>query len=192
MAWRGARPWASTHETYAAEHSLPKSLAARVLRAAAYARAGTQAFHDEINETLIKETADLLVGLGLRDAGYTYVNIDGTRRLRPCQRCLSLAACPAPVQAACNERQSAAPVLADGWAQRERNGSQPIAYNATRFPNGIRALADYVHARGAGRRAGPAPHPARPAADAARRAQPVHCASRARAPAARHGPRPQA
>jgi len=70
------------------------ALAARALRAAAYSRAGAQAFHDEINETLIKETADLLVGLGLRDAGYTYVNIDGARRLRPCERCLSLAACP--------------------------------------------------------------------------------------------------
>ncbi len=191
MAWRGARPWASTHETYAAEHSLPKSLAARVLRAAAYARAGTQAFHDEINETLIKETADLLVGLGLRDAGYTYVNIDGTRRLRPCQRCLSLAACPAPVQAACKEHQRAAPVLADGWAQQERNGSLPIAYNATRFPNGIRALANYVHARGAARRVGPAPHLPRLLASGARRVQPASCAS-STLPAARRGPRAQA
>ena len=37
---------------------------------------------------------------------------------------------------------------ADGWAQRTRNGSQPINYNATRFPNGIKALAAYVHAKG--------------------------------------------
>ncbi|KAK9826107.1 hypothetical protein WJX81_004261 [Elliptochloris bilobata] len=70
------------------------------------------AFHDEINETLIKETADLVVSLGLREAGYNFVNLD------------------------------------DGWAQRTRNGSQPIMYNETRFPNGIRALADYMHAKG--------------------------------------------
>ena len=40
-----------------------------------------QAFHDEINETLVKETADLLVNLGLKDAGYEYVNLDGALSL---------------------------------------------------------------------------------------------------------------
>ena len=30
-----------------------------------------------------------------------------------------------------------------------RNGSQPIQANITRFPNGIKEVADYVHAKGA-------------------------------------------
>ena len=35
-----------------------------------------------INETLIKQTSDLMVSLGLRDAGYQYVGLDGA--LKPC------------------------------------------------------------------------------------------------------------
>lgn len=35
-----------------------------------------------INETLIKQTSDLLVSLGLRDAGYHYVGLDGAPK--PC------------------------------------------------------------------------------------------------------------
>ena len=31
-----------------------------------------QAFMFKINETIIKQTADLIVGLGLKDAGYTF------------------------------------------------------------------------------------------------------------------------
>jgi len=34
-------------------------------------------FHDNVNETLIKDTADLLVNLGLAGVGYSYVVIDG-------------------------------------------------------------------------------------------------------------------
>ena len=40
---------------------------------------------------------------------------------------------------------------ADGWAQANRTGRQPIDCNTARFPNGMEALADYVHARGARR-----------------------------------------
>jgi alpha-galactosidase len=35
------------------------------------------AFHDEINETLVMNAADLLVETGLKAAGYVYLNIDG-------------------------------------------------------------------------------------------------------------------
>lgn len=74
----------------------------------------------------------------------------------PCPRSLlnvMWCAAPSVQRAACDSEHRRAPaVLADGWATRERNGSQPITYNATRFPNGIRALATYVHARGAPRR----------------------------------------
>lgn len=98
-----------------------------------------QAFHDEINESLVKETADLLVTLGLKDAGYEYVNLDGA---------LSLGCCfPGQPTPSIRKRRACA-ACADGWAQRARNGSQPINYNATRFPNGIKALAAYVHAKG--------------------------------------------
>lgn len=41
------------------------------------------------------------------------------------------------------------PCVTDGWADLQRNGSQPIQANATRFPNGMQAVADYVHAKGA-------------------------------------------
>ncbi len=34
-------------------------------------------FGCNIDEQLIKETGDALVALGLRDAGYNYLNIDG-------------------------------------------------------------------------------------------------------------------
>ena len=35
------------------------------------------AFHDAINETVLKQTADLLLKLGLVDAGYSYLVLDG-------------------------------------------------------------------------------------------------------------------
>lgn len=41
------------------------------------------------------------------------------------------------------------PCIADGWANTQRNGSEPIQANITRFPKGIKAVADYVHAKGA-------------------------------------------
>ena len=40
------------------------------------------AFRFGINETLIKQTSDLLVSLGLTDAGYQYVGLDGAPK--PC------------------------------------------------------------------------------------------------------------
>ena len=36
------------------------------------------AFHDQIDEALVRETADALVSTGLAEAGYVYVNLDGT------------------------------------------------------------------------------------------------------------------
>ncbi|MGC4087804.1 MAG: glycoside hydrolase family 27 protein [Polyangiaceae bacterium] len=68
-------------------------------------------FGGNVSEALIKETADALVASGMRDAGYTYVNIDDT------------------------------------W-QKSRDACGNIVPDAARFPSGIKALADYVHARG--------------------------------------------
>ena len=59
----------------------------------------------------VREIADALVTSGLRDAGYTYVNLD------------------------------------DCWAEGRRSDGT-IVPDAVRFPDGIPALANYVHARG--------------------------------------------
>lgn len=68
-------------------------------------------FACDINEQLIRESADALVSSGMREAGYVYVNID------------------------------------DCWhGKRDENGF--IQPDPQRFPSGMKALADYVHARG--------------------------------------------
>jgi alpha-galactosidase len=64
------------------------------------------------NETQIRAVADSFVSNGLRDVGYTYVNID------------------------------------DCWALPQRNAQGNLVPDPARFPSGIKALADYVHARG--------------------------------------------
>lgn len=66
----------------------------------------------EFNEEMIKETADIFVEEGLRDAGYEYINLD------------------------------------DCWAEPERGEDGKLVPNKERFPEGIKALADYVHDRG--------------------------------------------
>ena len=64
-----------------------------------------------IDEKLIKRTADAIVSSGLRDAGYVYVNLD------------------------------------DCWhGQRDSAGN--IQPDPERFPSGMKALGDYLHARG--------------------------------------------
>ncbi len=68
-------------------------------------------FACNINEQLIRETADAMVKLGMKDVGYEYVNID------------------------------------DCW-HGERDALGFIHPNKKRFPSGIKALADYVHAQG--------------------------------------------
>ncbi len=68
-------------------------------------------FQGNINEDIIKSIADAMVASGLKDAGYTYINID------------------------------------DCWhGKRDADGF--IQADPKHFPNGIKALADYVHSRG--------------------------------------------
>ena len=68
-------------------------------------------FQGNIDENIIKSIADAMVSSGLKDAGYTYINID------------------------------------DCWhGKRDADGF--IQADPKHFPNGIKALADYVHARG--------------------------------------------
>ncbi|MDQ7806836.1 carbohydrate-binding protein [Amycolatopsis sp. A133] len=66
----------------------------------------------EFDEAMIKGIADIFVAKGLKDAGYTYVNID------------------------------------DCWALPSRNSAGNLVPDPARFPSGIKALADYVHAKG--------------------------------------------
>lgn len=68
-------------------------------------------FQGNISEDIIKGIADVMVESGLRDAGYTYINID------------------------------------DCWhGQRDENGF--IQVDEKKFPNGMKALADYIHSKG--------------------------------------------
>ncbi|ANN15464.1 alpha-galactosidase [Amycolatopsis orientalis] len=69
-------------------------------------------FACDINEGLIRETADAMVSSGMKDAGYQYVNID------------------------------------DCWAEKNRTADGKYEPHRTRFPSGIKALADYVHGKG--------------------------------------------
>ncbi|WP_432977887.1 NPCBM/NEW2 domain-containing protein [Dactylosporangium sp. CA-233914] len=69
-------------------------------------------FGCDIDENLIKATADAMVSTGLRDSGYTYVDID------------------------------------DCWMAGTRDAQGRLQPDPVRFPGGIAALADYVHARG--------------------------------------------
>jgi alpha-galactosidase len=69
-------------------------------------------FGCRIDERLIRETADAMVSSGMRDAGYTYVNID------------------------------------DCWEAPQRDASGNLTTDSARFPGGMKALADYVHAKG--------------------------------------------
>ncbi|HEX8327702.1 MAG TPA: glycoside hydrolase family 27 protein [Hymenobacter sp.] len=68
-------------------------------------------FACNVDEALIKQVADALVSSGLKEAGYTYINID------------------------------------DCW-HGERDAQGFIQPDAKRFPSGMKALADYVHAKG--------------------------------------------
>ncbi|NHZ81792.1 glycoside hydrolase family 27 protein [Massilia sp. CCM 8695] len=68
-------------------------------------------FACNIDEKLIRETADAMLRIGMQDAGYEYVNID------------------------------------DCWhGKRDKNGN--VQPDPERFPSGMKALADYVHAKG--------------------------------------------
>ncbi|SFW91249.1 glycoside hydrolase family 27 protein [Amycolatopsis australiensis] len=69
-------------------------------------------FECNIDETLVKQTADLMVSSGMRDRGYTYVNLD------------------------------------DCWMTRSRDGNGNLVADPAKFPSGLKALGDYIHARG--------------------------------------------
>lgn len=70
-------------------------------------------FGENINESVIKETADAMVEKGLLEAGYNYLVID------------------------------------DCWSERERDPETgKIVPDKIKFPNGMKAVSDYVHSKG--------------------------------------------
>ncbi|HKB92461.1 MAG TPA: glycoside hydrolase family 27 protein [Opitutaceae bacterium] len=69
-------------------------------------------FAGNINESLVKETAEALVASGMRDAGYKYV------------------------------------VLDDAWLSKERDANGNVVADPVKFPSGMSALGDFLHARG--------------------------------------------
>jgi alpha-galactosidase len=69
-------------------------------------------FACNIDERLIRETADAMVASGMRIVGYRYVNID------------------------------------DCWEAATRDAHGDLVADSTRFPSGLKALADYIHGRG--------------------------------------------
>src|SRR5215216_6336000 len=72
----------------------------------------------DFNEDMVKGIADLFVSSGLKDAGYKYVNLDD-----------------------CWARPQNSP---DG----SRDAEGHLVPDPVRFPNGIKAVADYVHSKG--------------------------------------------
>ena len=66
----------------------------------------------DINEELIKKTADIFVERGYREAGYEYIVID------------------------------------DCWSLKERDENGDLVADPAKFPNGMKAVADYVHSKG--------------------------------------------
>ncbi|KAK4488968.1 hypothetical protein RD792_004759 [Penstemon davidsonii] len=69
-------------------------------------------FQCNIEEKLIRETADAIVSTGLAKLGYEYINLD------------------------------------DCWAELNRDSKGKLVPKASKFPSGIKALADYVHGKG--------------------------------------------
>jgi len=84
-------------------------------------------FGCNVSEALIKEVVDSVVKLGLRDVGYEYINIDDCWF-----RCSNVSLAGEICYSSEDGRDAAGNLVAD-----------PI-----RFPNGMKALADYVHSQG--------------------------------------------
>ncbi len=69
-------------------------------------------FGCNVSDSLIRQTADIMVSSGMAAAGYQYVNID------------------------------------DCWSTKSRNSNGDLVPDPQKFPNGIKAVADYVHSKG--------------------------------------------
>lgn len=68
--------------------------------------------HGTLNEALIKNSADAVASNGMKEIGYTFINVD------------------------------------DCWAEANRDPRDGMVASRANFPNGMKAVADYVHAKG--------------------------------------------
>ncbi|MEO8779835.1 MAG: glycoside hydrolase family 27 protein [Rhodanobacter sp.] len=69
-------------------------------------------FHCDVSAKLVEATADAMVASGMKDAGYTYVNID------------------------------------DCWLLKQRGPHGELVPDPKKFPDGINAVAEYIHRKG--------------------------------------------
>ncbi|KAF7312760.1 Alpha-galactosidase [Mycena indigotica] len=119
----------STHYGLLGGKILPKRVHDRVGRLPVMGYNTWNAYHCNINETVLLQTADLMTSLGLavwpllaqqhflslttvQDSGYKYINID------------------------------------DCYSEKKRNEAGDIVADPKRFPSGLRAFTDHVHSLG--------------------------------------------
>jgi alpha-N-acetylgalactosaminidase len=100
-----------------------------------------------ISEGLYMAMADELVSGGYKDAGYTYVNIDG---MMPAALILVrlLHACRADTDTSVGDLTCHDGWSPDCWQNRSRDADGALQADSERFPHGIKWLADEMHKRG--------------------------------------------
>eukprot|EP01051_Picozoa_sp_SAG22_P014403 SAG22_NODE_1745_length_3666_cov_1.403140_3_plen_152_part_00 len=112
-----------------------------------------------ISDKLVRQHADILAQPEWKAAGYSYVNIDGARTEScarpPARNCPRLPraltrCCVARPPSACppSVRPSVCRPDPDCWSEWNRTAAGKLVPNAARFPQGMKALADYVHSKG--------------------------------------------
>lgn len=87
------------------------------------------AYGCDINEAKVLAAANSFVSLGLKDAGYQYVNID-----------VSITSCIS--RHALNFKHQ------DCWAKKSRDVNGKLVPDSTKFPNGLASVASKIHALG--------------------------------------------
>ncbi|XP_037475779.1 alpha-galactosidase 3-like isoform X2 [Triticum dicoccoides] len=100
-------------------------------------------FACNINDTLIRETADALVWTGLADLGYNYVNIGTLLSFTPVNVVgLHEVFCVLSLT-------HIGPYFSDDcWSYVKRGNKGQLLPDPKTFPSGIKSLADYVHGKG--------------------------------------------
>ncbi|XP_044455288.1 alpha-galactosidase 3 isoform X1 [Triticum aestivum] len=100
-------------------------------------------FACNINDTLIRETADALVSTGLADLGYNYVNIGTLLSFTPVNVVgLHEVFCVLSLT-------HIGPYFSDDcWSYVKRGNKGQLLPDPKTFPSGIKSLADYVHGKG--------------------------------------------
>jgi hypothetical protein len=101
-----------------------------------------------ISEQLYMRQADAMVKLGFRDAGYTVCERLSQNSQEADIKCLRASL----TIMLCDDFLFLLPCqyvnVDDCWADWNRTSAGALQGNATRFPSGMKALGDYLHARG--------------------------------------------